>query len=67
MWGIRLNNWLALITHQQFLDRTILMGDPSVQEALAFKRILNDFMLASSIEIEPNKSQDLFFNTHPSI
>jgi len=49
------------------MDDTMFMSEPSIQEDLAFKHILNNFMLASHTKIHPNKSQVFFFNTNPSI
>ena len=46
-------------THQQFVDDTMLMGHPSVQEARSFKRCLTLFAKASasqSIPISPKKN-----------
>ena len=43
-------------THQQFVDDTMLMGHPSVQEAQSFKKSLNLFAKASGLEVNPNKS-----------
>jgi len=45
----------------------MFIGKPFIQEALAFKSILNDFMLAVGTKVNPNKSQVFFFNTHHSI
>jgi hypothetical protein len=38
-------------THQQFLDDTLLHGIPTVKEAKAYKRILDEFGEASGAEI----------------
>lgn len=35
------------LTHQQFLDDTMLQGIPTIKEAQAFKQILNDFAKAA--------------------
>ena len=50
-------------THQQFVDDTMLMGHPSVQEARAFKSCLAAFAKASGLEVNLEKSQVFFFNT----
>jgi len=42
------------------MDDTMFMSEPSIQEDLAFKHILNNFMLASHTKIHPNKSQVFF-------
>ena len=49
-------------THQQFVDDTMLMGNPSVQEARAFKYCLVTFAKASGLEVSTEKSQLFFFN-----
>jgi hypothetical protein len=38
-------------THQQFVDDTLLHGIPTVKEAKAYKRILDEFGEASGAEI----------------
>ena len=43
-------------THQQFVDDTMLMGHPLVQEARSFKKSLDLFARASGLEVNPNKS-----------
>jgi hypothetical protein len=54
-------------THQQFVDDTLLHGTPTVKEAKAYKRILEDFGEASGVEINHSKSMIYFFNTNPGI
>lgn len=55
------------ISHQQFVDDTLLFGYPSVQEASRFKAVLNDFAEASGTSINCSKSQIFFFNTPPVV
>ena len=50
-------------THQQFLDDTMLMGHPSVQEVRAFKTSLVTFAKASGLEVNMEKSHIFFFNS----
>ena len=50
-------------THQQFVDGTMLMGHPSIQEARAYKTSLVTFSKASGLEVNLEKSQISFFNT----
>ena len=50
-------------THQQFVDDTMLMGRPSIQEARSYKTSLVTFAKASGLEVNPEKSQIFFFNT----
>eukprot|EP00253_Pinus_taeda_P007078 PITA_07078 len=54
------------ITYQKFVDDNLLFGHPSVQEAWAFKSLLNTFSDASITTINSDKSQNFFFST-PSI
>ena len=57
---------MAPQTHKQFVDDTMLMGHPSVQEAQSFKNSLNLFAKASGLDVNPNKSQVFFVNTAPA-
>ena len=50
-------------THQKFVDDTMLMEHPSVQEERAFKTSLVTFAKASGLEVNPEKSHILFFNS----
>ena len=53
-------------THHQFIDDTMLMGHPSVQEARSFKACLNLFSKASGLDVNRAKSQVFFLNTAPA-
>ena len=53
-------------THQQFVDDTMLMGHPLVQEVQSFKKSLTLFAKASSLALNLNKSQVFFLNTTPA-
>ena len=53
-------------SHQQFVDDTMLMGYPFVQEASSFRKCLDQFGSASGLEFNAQKSKVFFFNT-PSI
>ena len=55
------------MTHQQFVDDTILQGIPTVKEASTYKQILNDFALASGMEVNLSKSLFFFLNTNIAI
>ena len=66
LWGIRLVDSLEGQTHQQFVDDTMLMGHPSVQEARSFKSCLNLFSKASGLAINQAKSQVFFLNIAPA-
>jgi hypothetical protein len=54
-------------THQQFVDDTLLHGTPTVKEAKAYKRIIEEFGEASGAEINHSKSMIYLFNTNPAI
>eukprot|EP00253_Pinus_taeda_P019493 PITA_19493 len=51
------------LSHQQFVDDTMLFGHPSSQEAKVFKYLLSLFSEASGTSINASKSQIFFFNT----
>lgn len=42
----------------------MLQGIPTVKEAKAFKKILNDFAMATGIEVSLDKPKLFFFNTN---
>eukprot|EP00253_Pinus_taeda_P004208 PITA_04208 len=45
--GLQLSENGQALTHQQFVDDTMLQGIPTVKEALAYKQILCDFAMAT--------------------
>jgi len=55
--GLQLSENDQVLTHQQFVDDTMLQGIPTVKEALAYKQILNDFALAIGMEVNITKSK----------
>ena len=61
--GLKFHDGMTPQTHQQFVNDTMLMGHPSIQEAQSFKKILNLFAKALGLDVDPNKSQVLFVNT----
>eukprot|EP00253_Pinus_taeda_P021219 PITA_21219 len=63
--GLSFHNSPA-VTHQQFVDDTMLYGYPSIQEARHLKSLLADFSEASGTSINQSKSQIFFFHT-PSV
>eukprot|EP00253_Pinus_taeda_P034631 PITA_34631 len=65
--GLKLTLNGGALTHQQFVDDTMLQGTPMVKGALVFKQILNDFAMAVGIEVSLNKSNIFFFNTNIAI
>ena len=54
--GLVLHEDMEKKTHQQFVDDTMLMGHPSVQEARAFKSIMSLFDKVSSLVVNAEKS-----------
>ena len=64
--GIRLMDTMDSHTHQQFIDDTMLMGHPSVQEVRSFKYCLNLFAKASGLAVNQAKSRVFFLNTAPA-
>lgn len=65
--GIRITSNLDSITHQQFVDDTMLYGCINLSEAQDFKLILDSYSKASGQGINPAKSAVLFFNTQASV
>lgn len=65
--GMRLTQGGDTMTHQQFLDDTMLQGTPTVKEAKAFKKILSDLAMATGTEVSLTKSKIFFFNMDISI
>ena len=55
------------MTHQQFVDDTMLQGIPTVKEALVYKHLLSDFTMATGMEVNLSKSKMFFFNTNISV
>ena len=64
--GLKVHDGMRSQTHQQFVDNTMLMGNPSFQESQSFKNSLNLFAKASCLAVNPNKSQVPFVNTTPA-
>jgi len=54
--GLQLYEASQALTHQQFVDDTMLQGIPIVKEVLAYKRILCDFAMAIGMEVNLSKS-----------
>jgi len=61
--GISLHDSPA-ITHQKFVDDNMLFGHPSVQEALMFKSLLDEYSEASRAIIN-NKIPNFLFSHSP--
>lgn len=58
--GLQLSQDGEALTHQQFVDDTMLHGIPTVKDALAYKQILGDFGMALGMEV--NLSKSIFFS-----
>lgn len=65
--GLKLTIYGATLTHQQFLDDTMLQGIPTFMKAKAFKQILNEFAIVASTEVSLDKLKVFFFNTDIAI
>ena len=61
--GIKIHEGMDAQTHQQFVDDTMLMGHPLVQEARSFKKCMNLFSKESGLTVNPNESKIFFMNT----
>lgn len=59
--GIKANSVKA-ITHQQFVDDTMLFGKVYRREAIRFKKILRIYAKALGQQINQDKSEVFFFN-----
>eukprot|EP00253_Pinus_taeda_P030933 PITA_30933 len=60
--GLKLTLNGDALTHQQFVDDTMLQGTPTVKEAKSFKQILNEFAMDAGTEVSLTKSKIFFFN-----
>eukprot|EP00253_Pinus_taeda_P013100 PITA_13100 len=65
--GLQLKENDQAVIHQQFVDDTMLQGIPTVKEASAYKKILNDFALSTLMEVNLSKSKIFFLNTNIAI
>jgi len=65
--GLNLTEDRDALTHQQFVDDTMLQGTPTVKEAKAFKQIMHDFAMAAGTKVSLTKSKVFFFNTNIAI
>jgi hypothetical protein len=61
--GLPLHGLELVASHSQFVDDTLLMNTPTVQEAIKLSSILSDFSKASGTTFNLTKSQLFFFNT----
>jgi hypothetical protein len=63
--GLPLHNIQPAPSHSQFVDDTLLLNSPTVQEANKLNSILSDFTEASGMLLNLDKSKLYFFNTPP--
>jgi hypothetical protein len=61
--GLPLHNLHPTPLHSQFVDDTLLMNTPTVREATKLNSILSDFLDASGMLLNLDKSKLYFFNT----
>jgi hypothetical protein len=61
--GLPLHGLQPATSHSQFIDDTMLMSTPTVQEANKLSSILSDFSNATGTSFNLTKSQLFFFNT----
>lgn len=62
--GLKLSGNKHDLTHKKFVDDTMLQGNPTVKEALAYKQIPRDFAMAAGTKVSLSKSKIFFFNTN---
>eukprot|EP00253_Pinus_taeda_P003775 PITA_03775 len=65
--GLQLSETGQALTHEEFVDDTMLQGIPTVKEALEYKHILFEFAMAIDMEVNLSKSKIIFFNTNIAI
>jgi hypothetical protein len=61
--GLPLHGIDPLVSHSQFIDDTLMMGSPTIQEAHKILHILQTFCDALGMDINRDKSHIFFFNT----
>jgi len=65
--GLQLSENGQALTHQQFVDDTMLQGIPTVKEASTYNQILKEFSMAIGMEFNLYKSKIFFLNTNIAI
>jgi hypothetical protein len=65
--GLPLHGLQPTASHSQFVDDTMLMNTPTVQEANKLNSILSDFSEATGTSFNLAKSQLFFFNTPKAV
>jgi len=63
LFGLPLHGIDPPVSHSQFVDDTLMVGSPTVQEAHKILHILQTFCDASGMDINRDKSHIFFFNT----
>jgi hypothetical protein len=61
--GLPLHNIQPTPSHRQFVDDTLLLNTPTAREAIKLTSILSDFVEASGMALNLDKSKLYFFNT----
>ncbi|GLJ43610.1 hypothetical protein SUGI_0907680 [Cryptomeria japonica] len=61
--GIKVNEGIDNVNHQQFIDDTMLFGKSALVEAKQFKEIMLNYTRASGQEVNEHKSEIYFINT----
>jgi hypothetical protein len=61
--GLPIHGLKMISSHNQFVNETLLMNTPTVQEEIKLSSILSDFSEASGTTFNLAKSQLFFFNT----
>jgi hypothetical protein len=61
--GLSLHGMDPPISHNQFVDDTLMLSSPTIRESLHILNILQTFCTASGMDINKEKSQLFFFNT----
>jgi hypothetical protein len=65
--GLPLHNIRPTPSHNQFIDDTLLMNSPTACKSLKLNSILSDFIEASGMTLNLDKSKIFFFNTPVAI
>lgn len=65
--GIKITSDLEPITHQQFVDDTMLFGLSNIIEEKGLKKILNNYSTISRQDINTLKSNITFLNTNKDL
>jgi len=61
--GIHIENMDQPISHQKFVDETMLMAQPNIKKSNALQHVLHNFEASSGTSLNQTKPHILFFNT----